>query len=251
MSITKHNAPDDIFDPQFPELRQPELGQSNHNHNQTMTKHIALDIETVSLPREILLKNAPEFTAPSNYKDPAKIAEYISAARQRWLDDAALSSMTGRVAIIGTLDMETEEWRGYVIRHPEDEKAALERFWAEVFCSGKVGSVTGWAISGFDLPFLIQRSFVHRLRVPMPALFRGNYFDRDRVVDLQDIWACFSRSKAGLTLADVARACGAGEKSGDGADFARLWETDQDAAVAYCKQDCMLVKQLSRNIRFA
>src|SRR5688572_8585619 len=64
---------------------------------------ITFDIETAPLPDEQIAPFVPEFSAPSNYKDPEKIKAYIEGEKVKWLEQAALSPLTGRVVAIGIL----------------------------------------------------------------------------------------------------------------------------------------------------
>src|SRR5512137_94857 len=51
-------------------------------------KHIVFDIETIPQDEAKLLALAPEFTAPANLKDPAKIEAAIAKKRADYLADA-------------------------------------------------------------------------------------------------------------------------------------------------------------------
>ena len=69
--------------------RPTEDGKQQHTNNK-MT-HIVLDIETIPQDETKLLALAPEFAAPANLKDPAKIEAAIAKKRADYLADAALN----------------------------------------------------------------------------------------------------------------------------------------------------------------
>jgi len=56
-----------------------------------------IDIETSALPDELLERVKPEFAAPSNIKDPVKIAAAIADKAIEWKERAALKAVTGKI----------------------------------------------------------------------------------------------------------------------------------------------------------
>lgn len=196
------------------------------------------DIETGPLPDAQLDALTPPFSAPANYKDPEKISSWQAEAKARWKERAALSAMTGKVLAIG--------YQG-VLNAPNvdarDESVMIRRFWDELRFAE---SLVGFCCRSFDIPFLVQRSFI--LGIPVPVtLFEGRYLSRD-IIDLQEVWLCFSREREGASLDAVCRACGIGGKTGSGADFARLFATDKEAALRYLKDDIELTWKLSERL---
>src|SRR5512139_3794952 len=67
-------------------------------------KHIVFDIETIPQDEARLLALAPEFSAPANLKDPAKIEAAIAKKKADYLSDAALNWKTAEVVLIGASD---------------------------------------------------------------------------------------------------------------------------------------------------
>src|SRR5262245_23693357 len=104
----------------------------------------------------------PEFEAPKNLKDPAKIAAAIEEKRTKWFETAALDATTGTVLAIGVGKL--NDW--VEILHG-DEKRMLQQFWkyaTEVV--NLQGVLCGWYSSRFDLPFLIRRSWILGIETP-------------------------------------------------------------------------------------
>jgi DNA polymerase elongation subunit (family B) len=234
MSITKDNAPDDIFGPDIVPPRRPEPRSGDY---------LVFDIETLALPDEQLAGIPLDIQAPANYKDPAKIRDYIDAARIKWKEDAALSAITGRVAMIGTYAQPSQRLCVDVAEGIGQERQIIADFWEKV---ATARYLIGWNIKGFDLPFIIQRSHILGIRVPSGLLFSSRYFNSDFVIDLMEMWCCYGRDRA--ALGDVARACGLGEKTAKGSDFGRLWAEDLASAKAYCMQDVQLTSQLAKRM---
>jgi Predicted 3'-5' exonuclease related to the exonuclease domain of PolB len=179
-----------------------------------MNNRIIWDIETMPLPEDQLIK--PEFTA----KESA------------WRDGLALDATTGRVAMIGLLvgDDEPDIFSG-------DEKAILNSFWDSIQDTAMHdGKIVGFNSNNFDLPFLLRRSWANNVRVP-DWVRKGRYF-ADNFVDLLEVWSCSKREQT-ISLANLCRFLGVGEKTGNGADFYLLTRKQQKK---YLELDLKLTK---------
>lgn len=201
---------------------------------------IIFDIETGSLPTSEIERFCPQFEAPSNYKDAAKIEAYIAGKKSEWLDRTALSPVTGRVLAIGY------QTGGNFYDFAEDDEAEnLAAFWDLITEHGVVTSrLIGFNSNAFDIPFLIRRSW--KLGVSVPSLYRGRYLGNE-FVDLMDIWKCGNRDQS-ISLNDLAKFLNVGEKSGDGKNFQKLWETDRKVALAYLENDIRLIARCAEHL---
>ena len=214
-------------------------------------KRIYFDIETGPLPESELLPMLPPFDASEvrvgNLKDETKIAAKIAEAelnhRRDFFDRAALDATTGRVIAVGLLHDVTGEVE---IIGDDVETATLREFWAHwKWEEGRPTEFVGFNVLQFDLPFLVRRSW--KLRVPVPAgLRRGRYWS-DSVLDLRDVWQLGDRMARG-SLDAIARHLGIGGKNGDGKDFAKLWQSDRDKAVAYLKNDLEMTARIAESL---
>jgi len=246
------------------------------------------DIETGPLDDELVAKFSPQFTPPphpgefnpasvkvGNLKDQAKIAAKIEEARAAHADaaanyemtvasakathlasciaNAALSPLTGRVLAIG---FQTE--KGVAIEDGGgDEEDLLNRFWAMVAkCRAVAGGpkkMVGANIFGFDLPFLMRRSWILQVDPPS-SVITGRYFS-PMFIDLCEVWLCGQRFGSGISasLDTMARALGVGEKPADvtGADFAKLWggtAEEKWMAVGYLKNDLAMTSRVAERL---
>jgi len=220
---------------------------------------IVTDIETGSLPGSELAKLMPPFdpaeVKTGNLKDPDKVAAKIAEARlnhQRdFLDKAALDPLTGRVVAIGLLTFDATGERPpdfnnggrFSLIAQDDEAQMLRQFW-DLTCGemGRINPLIGFNIFNFDLPFLIRRSWKHRVPVPF-GLRRGRYWN-DRFVDLRECWQLGDRQARG-SLDSIARHLGVGAKNGEGKAFAELWQTDRQQAEAYLRNDVELTAKVA------
>lgn len=209
-------------------------------------KTFIFDIETGPLPEAELTALIPPFDRDAvktgNLKDPEKIAAKLAEAeaehRREFIDRAALDPLTGQVLAIGIL-----EKGGIAVLDDPSEAMLLREFWQ--MCQGDMGRVhqlVGFNVCQFDLPFLIRRSWKHRIAVPY-GYRRGRYWS-DQVVDLREAWQLGDRQARG-SLDSIARHLGVGAKNGDGKDFAELWQEDRAKAVAYLQNDLELTAKVA------
>lgn len=239
---------------------------------------LVFDIETGPLPEEDLKKVCPPFNAPphpglfdessvklGNIKDPEKRSAKIEEARAAheaevvaydgkvaqaqadhftaFCNKAALDATTGQVLAIGYLSIKPAGGTAVLMDTVADhagEGALIAKFWEQYTKCHKAGrKMAGLNILGFDLPFLIRRSWI--LGVDVPATVRpGRYFDQI-FVDIRDTWLCGQHwGNCESSLNAIAKALGLGEKNGDGAAFAELLKIDRDSALAYLRNDLEL-----------
>lgn len=242
---------------------------------------IVWDIETAPLPIDQLqqiyqpldvdsLGQPPGEFDPSsvktgNMKDQAKIEAKIAEAREKheqdrvgwaakveqakadhwtkFIDRAALDPTTGRVLAIGFKSLDNGQLR---ILGFDEEAVLLTAFWRlYAKCRSESRRLVGHNIFGFDLPFLVVRSWKHGVDVPAD-LRRGRYFS-DILVDTQQEWLCGrSWGNTCSTLDHVARFFGLDGKNGNGKDFGRLWAEDRPAAEAYLANDLDMIAHCAR-----
>ncbi|MFZ2643173.1 MAG: 3'-5' exonuclease [Verrucomicrobiia bacterium] len=206
-----------------------------------MKDYLILDIETLARPREELDRMMPEFEPPGNVKDPAKVAAAIAAKRVKWLADAALDATTGRIAILGTLTR-----NGAVMLRADvmSEARMLTEFW-RMQDAADVSVIVGHNLRNFDMPFIIRRSFMNGLGLPLGILHKNRL--TERFVDTMEMWGAGERN-AMISLDALARALGVGGKTGSGGDFSALWEADKERAVEYCAHDLELTRQVAERM---
>ncbi len=222
---------------------------------------IVFDIETGPLPEDFLrslLEPAAPFDPASvkvgNLKDEAKIKakieecraayeEECKAAELRFFDRAALSAHTGEVLAIG---VRFAGEKGGQVLHGSEAKV-LKLFWET--CEDTRASdnrLVGFNIFGFDLPFLLRRSWLLGVRPPHWVMDRDRYWS-PLFVDLMARWQCGDRQNF-ISLNRIAGLLGVGQKNGDGKMFAETWKADKAAAIAYLNQDLELTLQVARRL---
>ncbi len=200
-----------------------------------MKHELFIDIETAARPTAEIEALLSAVTPPSNYRDPEKIAAYISEKRSQQLADAALDATLGRILVIGLLKNGAP-----LLLDDDDEAEKLSAFWYHLnnqfLQNGKIVTFCGHR---FDLPFAARRSWA--LGVPLPywwSIDNGRP-PRTHFIDLAEVWACGDRSET-ISLDRLGKFLGLGGKNGDGAYFAHLWSTDRHAAAIYLRRDLEL-----------
>lgn len=138
---------------------------------------IVFDIETCPMPSCGEYMNDP-IEAPSNYKDPIKIAEYVTNRRLKQIADAALDLDLCEVVAIGVSDGSGAPLA--LTRQTHDERKLLEWFWR----MGREKTLVGFNCLTFDLPILLRRSLYLNVQTPHVNLDR---YRHDGVIDVADM----------------------------------------------------------------
>lgn len=149
-----------------------------------------IDIETAPLPEETLRRTMPEFTAPANWKDAEKIQAKIKEQESAYIEKAALSPMTGRVQAIGIYCDKEDAYT------PLDETGCSEaelcdQFWKHIAPNGAImTAVYGWNHRGFDIPFMVKRSWRNGVKVPSTVFetCKGRTYLNPQFIDLMRVW---------------------------------------------------------------
>lgn len=206
-----------------------------------MKTPVYFDIETEALPFDQIEQFKPEFEAPGNYKDPVKIEEVKKAKLASWMEDCALSPLTGRVIAIGL------ETGGDFIIHDTDEVKMLKVFWGNV--KSEDLEFIGFNIFHFDLPFMIRRSLKLGVQVPFGILPLCRYWEHG-FVDLMNYWQAGDKREL-ISLDKFAKFLGVGQKNGEGKHFAALLKEDRAKAIEYLQNDLRLVRRIHERITLA
>ncbi len=201
--------------------------------------NIVIDIETAA-PSGALLdyartRYAADCTAPSNWKDPAKIAEKEAALLADKLAALPLRSAFAEVLCIA---VQADTDRGPILfaAWDNDERRTLHLFANYVAMLPPV-RWCGHNIRNFDLPILRTRLLSYGLTDAANAL-RFRRYDVERVADTtEDHWfPCPQGSR--WRLADLCAVLGVDAPWGSGADVAKWWaDGEVDKIGHHCLSD--------------
>lgn len=206
---------------------------------------IIVDVETVAIA------DAADYiepvSAPSNYKDPAKIAEYIAKAEVKQRDEAGLYPYTARVIAVGWCESGDEVEHVLTCDTEAREASVLRELWSRVLDSttGHVMPLVTFNGRRFDLPLLMVRSTLlgvehptlnlDRYRSPHPDMLE--LLTYNGVLDYRSL--TFFAKRFGLDTSDAF----------SGKEVAGLYEDQNwDAIKAHCVSDVRLTRQLAERL---
>ena len=210
---------------------------------------LLFDIETEALPDDRLVGVMPEFSAPSNWKDPDKIADNIKSQKKTWKEKAALSPLTGRVLSIAT--QLAGRPNSFEERSDDDERFVIGSFMRYHKASGMGSSfkLGGWNIKSFDMGFIIRRAWALGIEVPTSLTPKGTarFYWPSMYIDMREIWSCGEYQCSG-SLDAVGSALGISRKRGHGSNFAKLWRDPEtrERAVDYQRSEMAILDGMAK-----
>ena len=203
---------------------------------------IVFDLETVAIDGAADYLEPP--SAPSNYRDPEKIAAYLAEAQQKALDKAALDLDLCRIVALGyDTSTPTATLDPVVATMPlgeAEERAELRAFWAAVGDR----PLLGFNCLQFDIPVLLRRSLYLGV-APRPFLL-GKY-KHPGILDLMQHLS-FDGLVPYRSLSFYCRRIGLDVPADatSGADIARLVAVnDWDAVREHCRIDVLKTRALA------
>ncbi len=226
----------------------------------------------------------PASVPTGNLKDPVKVMAKVNEARAKhdllsariparreeagrnyftkFKEKAALSATTGVVKAIGWEEVDHDDlprlcgvtgrdWIGEAagchFQEFQSESHLIKRFW-DLWRDTPSRNFVGHNIHGFDLPFLVKRSWI--LGIDIPDGVQQSFGSRwsNQFVDTMQRWGCGQREL--ISLNDIARALGIHGKPDDctGADFARMFDAggeERETALKYLCGDLRMTKAVA------
>jgi len=227
---------------------------------------LILDIETIPAQRievlDMFVEDAEAdklaVKAPSNYKDPEKIAEYIAAkcveidlAVSEKYRKTALDGTFGQICVIGYTYGDKDPVTIYKQDKWEDEAYVLHEFFSDLallFNPSDRFKFIGHNIVGFDLRFINQRAVVCGIKPPawFPVNPRpGSEF----VFDTMTEWAGWGNR---ISLDRLGRALGLGGKGEFNGSM--VWDAVCNGEIKrvaeYCAEDVSLTRDIYKRMNF-
>ncbi len=198
------------------------------------------DIETAVNPDALVF--LPEPTAPANYKDAEKIAQYVTEKKAEQVQQAPLDADLGKVIAIAMQRGLENAAEVYLTGDPEtpDEAALLHCFWSSF--AQMDGRACGYNILGFDLPYLLRRSF--DLGIDVPLLPRLAKYQTEPVMDLMGILYNWGNARG---LKWVCRRYGIPNELPD-LNGSKVAGMDRDTLRKYARNDLTLLIELYKRM---
>jgi hypothetical protein len=235
--------------------------------------NIFIDIETVPAqdPDAIIMLRAEAdeekllIKAPSNYKDEAKIKEYI-LAKQIEIDTAfeeryrktSFDGAYGQIACIGyAIDDEPAKsvWSAGWNQMEGDVLADFYRILNDRINSNSQMRPTfiGHNLIGFDLRFIHQRSVMLGVKPPSFIPFKAKPWDTT-VFDTMIDWAGVGNRVSLAKLCKVFGLDAKGSEIGEEIDGSKVWDFVKDGRIEdvakYCEGDVERTRQVYKRLNF-
>ena len=199
-----------------------------------------LDIETYpEIPDGMINILKAELKAPSNLKDPEKIAAALARKEAALVEKAALSPLTARVVIVGMgFRQKGGEWE-YQVLTDENELTLLGL--VDLAVAGRqVTKRITYNGARFDIPFLVARCMKHGF-VPKWKWPVGRYHPMH--VDMYDVLGEGSLEKWMVLLTGQ-------RKKSSGSQIAELIDSGRlDEAVEHCLDDIKALAMIYERYR--
>jgi predicted PolB exonuclease-like 3'-5' exonuclease len=205
-------------------------------------RYLCLDVETVAIP-DVETYIEP-VSAPSNYKDPEKIAQYILEARNAAAVKASLDVDLARIVALG---YRREDGSIDVLRCPDEreERFALGVLWEQHRRHPGAKWLTYNGLE-FDLPLVLRRSLY--LEIPAPEIQVDKY-RHPQVLDLMSILSMQGKLRWHSMGFYAARFGLPVEPDITGAEIAeRFLAGDWDAIEKHCRYDVETTWRLAQRI---
>lgn len=243
--------------------------------------NLYLDIETIpgqgaeviELFKADAEQEKAEAKAPANYKDEAKIAEFIAAKHaeidagieERWRK-TSFDGALGHVAVIGyaindqapvtiyrddfgTLEAESHILSTFFAAITEASTRAL----AGGTRSATAPTFIGHNVLDFDLRFLFQRAVMLGIRPPACIPFDAKPWDKT-VFDTMTAWAGTRNRVSQDKLCRAFGIAGKGAEIGEEIDGSMVWDFVKAGRIAdvakYCAGDVERVRAIHRRLTF-
>jgi DNA polymerase elongation subunit (family B) len=212
-----------------------------------------LDIETLPLPDDVILANAPTWseeealTRKGNRTKPETISSFLEEDKASYtknlLEKAALNPETAQVAVVGIHTMSLGV--AQISLENMDEPKILKNIMETIDLPRD--TILGWNLLGFDLPFLIRRCWINGIDVPSTVFNPlSRYPIPDRFVDMMDKFKA-GNFKASYTSLDSALRI-VGKSKPDGSQFGKLWKEDRQKALDYNREEILAAVELYRRM---
>ena len=235
--------------------------------------NIYFDIETIPAQnerdiatlREDADKEIAALKAPSNYKDEAKIAEYIAAKKaeiEASFDDryrkTSFDGAMGQIVCISVATDDSPPLNLYISDWKDHEGDLIEQFYKYVTMSylpsqNQRPTFIGHNIIGFDLRFLFQRSVILGIKPPMIIPFKAKPWD-DAVFDTMTAWAGVGNRVSLAKLCKVFGLDPKGSEIGDEIDGSKVWDFVRDGRIEdvakYCGADVERTRAIHKRLAF-
>lgn len=208
---------------------------------------LVIDIETradrLFLDSEGVEEMLRDTVKTGNAKKLDVVAEKREEGVLKMIERAALSPLTGRVAVISAAplhgNLPVRSFYRDTGNPTEDERDTIREFFDHILTLNKAEGrpvICGFGVRTFDIPFITQRACILGIEVPLCWPTARDY---KSVCDVNE--ALNPTFAKGLSLDVWLRRFALAPKTAHGSDVERM---SQEQAVAYCENDVRVEREL-------
>ena len=214
---------------------------------------LTFDIETLPCIDSGLIERLKgTVKPPATFKKQESIEKWYAENLESELDNVirktSLDGAYGRIACIGFAYKDNEV---LCTDHDQSEAEVIQEFY-EYLSDLPVNTIfCGHYITGFDLPFLKQRSIINGIQPPACLLKAMNAKPWDDcIADTKLMWSQDKNRQLSLdTLCFVLGLSSKGDFNGS--MVAETWHKDPQKVIDYCKHDVEITKQVYKKLTFS
>lgn len=209
---------------------------------------LVFDLETLPIEGAEKFIDLEGIEAPSNYKDPVKIRDYIKNATVKAAEKACLDPDLCRIAVLGVLLEHEEEPVVMTAENEAREADLLRMFWnmVTIVAGSHRRTISFYGLS-FDWPVIVQRSRYLNVHHVLPSLdkYRTPHIDLHAKLTFNGVTKHthsldFYAKRFGLELP---------EDTIDGSQIgAVIANGDWATAVEHCRLDVLKAAGIARRI---
>lgn len=175
--------------------------------------YVYLDIETIpaqdAAAREYLAANV---RAPSNYKDPGKIAAAKAEAAAKAVDQSVFDGWFGRIACLSYAFDDNEPVTRSTGPRLEHEAITIRNLFDALTGNDIQVTIVGHNVAGFDVPFITRRAV--QLGIALPPAHRWPRDPKPWDVNLHDMQVMAVGGRGHISLDRLCFALGVPGKDG-------------------------------------
>jgi hypothetical protein len=208
-------------------------------------RHLIVDLETA--PIDDAATYVEPVSAPSNYKDEAKIAAYVAEKQGEQVSKCALDPDLCRIVALGSMRPDDVEPRVDICPSEVGEALALESFWRRMEPHSFHATLVGFNLLNFDARILLRRSLYLGVKAPDLQVERWKH---PQIEDLM-LRLCWNDPYKAHSLSFYVNRFGLPAVDDDvtGADIGELVKAGDWPKVAqHCRADVLRTLYLARRL---
>jgi hypothetical protein len=110
------------------------------------------------------------------------------------------------------------------------------------------GKLVGYYIAGFDFPFSLRREMILGVPLAKELIKNPRYLNDDYYIDIRDCWTMGDKQAHTGGLDGLAKILGIKRKTGDGANFWKMWRDNPVDAINYNLNELDTIEEVAKRV---